>query len=206
MTDFAVLERILLRYTGRRRSNPHREAGSAARHGIRLRRGVVELRRMVTQDGSHDEALMVAALFHDIRAGEEPHGEIGARTAAELLRGRVERAVLLEALSIIRLHDTREEKDMFLSLFRDADLLDGVGCCGIFSCFAYSFDTGRGREEALTDWYERKFDPAMDRLRRELHFDASRRVFDEKAAFERAFRTRLALEARGSYITQDGHE
>ena len=200
MTDVSALEKILLRYVGRRRSHPHREAGAAARHGIRLARGVIELRQLIAQDASHDEALMVAALFHDIRAGEEPHGEIGARTAAELLRGRVEKPVLLEALSIIRLHDTREEKDVFLSVFRDADLLDHIGCYEIFMSFAYSFDTGRGMEDALGDWYEKKFDASMDRLRRELHFDASRRVFDEKVEFERAFRTRLALEARGSYI------
>lgn len=195
-----MLDRVMRGYIGSRRSHPHREAGAAYRHGRRLMNGVIELRKRITDDASHDDALRVAALFHDIKKGEEPHGESGARIASELLRGRTELRVLREALTIIRLHDDmREERDIFLSIFRDADLLDHIGCYEIWMSFVHCFDTGRGMEDALNDWYLRKFDRSMEDLRRGLHFDESRRIFDDKVAFERAFRERLMREANGLY-------
>jgi len=198
--DFELLEQLARDYIGQKKSHPRREEAAAFRHGKRLMRGVIALRQKVTPDGSMDEILRIAALFHDIEKGNEPHSKTGAAAADELLRGVIPDGVREQAVSLIARHDDRVDPDEWAKLFQDADVLDHIGCYEIWMSFVSCYATGRGMENALTDWYEPKFDAAMENLRRGLHYEASRAVFDEKVAFERQVRERLRREANGEYM------
>ena len=64
--DFERLDEIARSLMLGRRSHVEREVGHVYYHGVRTMRGVAELRRRVTADGSHDELLRAAALLPGI--------------------------------------------------------------------------------------------------------------------------------------------
>ena len=67
--DFARLNALAEGWMRTRQAHLERERGSVYFHGQRVAKGVLELRRRVTEDASHDEILRAAAIFHDIVAG-----------------------------------------------------------------------------------------------------------------------------------------
>ena len=76
--DFARLNALAEGWMRTRQAHLERERGSVYFHGQRVAKGVLELRRRVTEDASHDEILRAAAIFHDIGKGIEPHAQSGA--------------------------------------------------------------------------------------------------------------------------------
>ena len=69
-----------------RRAHLERETGFIYAHGQRVASGVIELRRRVTDDASHDDLLRCAAIFHDVGKGIGEHGQTGAVMVRFLLR------------------------------------------------------------------------------------------------------------------------
>lgn len=84
--NFERLEALAEKTMGKRKSHIEREIGAVYFHGKRVAVGVLQLReKLFSEDGSHDEILRCAGLFHDIGKGIEPHPQTGALLVRKLL-------------------------------------------------------------------------------------------------------------------------
>ncbi len=106
-----------------------REIGSVYYHGARVAKGVIYLRKNILPDDvSMDDTLRVAAMFHDLSKGIEPHARYGAVLAREALREEVDPATLDTVCALIAAHCDRQpgsgKYDDYALLLQDADLID----------------------------------------------------------------------------------
>ncbi|HUV07043.1 MAG TPA: HD domain-containing protein [Spirochaetia bacterium] len=144
------------------------------------------------------DTLFVAALFHDVGKGMEPHAEIGATMAREALKGIVSDHELEEIGSLIRMHNRRGQgSTMAEHLIQDADLLDHFGSQSVWLCFYYSSLSDKPGEEALE--YRRSTDMKgyLEYCRKNLNLDLSRRVLERRLAFEDSFFSQFKRELSG---------
>ena len=205
--DFEALDHLAARLMTKRKPHVQRERGSVYYHGQRVSKGVLQLRKMVTADNTHDPYLRAAALFHDVGKGMDPHAAIGAAMMREQLKGYMAPDEIEEVARLIAAHDDRRpdsrKHDLPTRLLQDADLLDHYGTQEIFMCFSYSAVHERGMDTAL-DFYRNDFKKIVNRSRKLLNLDEARRIFDEKYRFQREFIKRLKVETEGGYMPVKG--
>lgn len=201
--DYEALDHLAARLMAKRKPHAQRERGSIYFHGQRVSRGVIQLRKLVTSDNSHDPYLRVAGLFHDVGKGMEPHAHIGAVLMKDLLRPYMAPDEVDEVARLIDVHDDRkpdsDKHDLPVRLLQDADLLDHFGTQEIWMCFSYYATHERGVSEAL-DFYRNDYKKSVNRQRKLLNFEESRRIFEEKYRFQRDFIKRLKVESEGGYM------
>lgn len=197
--DFDVLDALAAKWMRERKAHLMREKGFIYKHGKRVAVGVIALRERVTGDDGHDDALRVAGLFHDIGKGIEPHGESGAALVRAMLQEHLPEALLSEVEELIASHEKRGATGLFLNVLQDADIIDHFGATEIIMSSQYGAYDELGIE-TTRDWYRTEFEPYVARSRKLLHFDVSRAILDEKAAYTRAFARRLEIEAGGAYV------
>ena len=201
--DYEALDHLAARLMAKRKPHAQRERGSIYFHGQRVSRGVIQLRKLVTSDNNHDPYLRVAGLFHDVGKGMEPHAHIGAVLMKDLLRPYMAPDEVDEVVRLIDVHDDRkpdsDKHDLPVRLLQDADLLDHFGTQEIWMCFSYYATHERGVSEAL-DFYRNDYKKSVNRQRKLLNFEESRRIFEEKYRFQRDFIKRLKVESEGGYM------
>ena len=201
--DFERLNALAEGWMRARQAHLERERGSVYFHGQRVAVGVLELRRRVTEDDSHDEILRAAAIFHDIGKGIEPHAQSGAALVRGLLREEIEPQALAEIARLIASHCDRRPRedahDVWARLLQDADLLDHFGCYDVWMSSMNAANWAHGSLEALDDFYQNRYDEHVSKNRKLLNFAQSLAVFDEKDAFVRQFAARLRVESAGGY-------
>ena len=201
--DYEALDHLAARLMAKRKPHAQRERGSIYFHGQRVSRGVIQLRKLVTSDNSHDPYLRVAGLFHDVGKGMDPHAHIGAILMKDLLRPYMAPDEVDEVVRLIDVHDDRkpdsDKHDLPVRLLQDADLLDHFGTQEIWMCFSYYATHERGVSEAL-DFYRNDYKKSVNRQRKLLNFEESRRIFEEKYRFQRDFIKRLKVESEGGYM------
>lgn len=196
--NFDQLDALAADWMLQRKAHLQREKGFIYRHCKRVSVSILQLRRHTTGDAGHDTALRVAAMFHDIGKGIEPHEETGAAIVQSMLSPHLPPALLTEVVHLIRSHKAYAISDPWAHLLQDADILDHFGTIEIGLSFQYSAYNEKGMPETL-DWYERHYDRELERIRALLHHRVSQEILDEKAAYTRAFAARLASEMAGDY-------
>lgn len=186
-----------------RASHRERETGFAYFHGQRVAVGVIELRKRFTEDDGRDDLLRVAAMFHDVGKGFPDHSAAGAEIVKILLREELSADELNEVSRLIAAHDHRApgtgKWDFPAQLLQDADLLDHFGTLETWINFHYYAHADEPIAQSVK-FYRNEFFKDTERWREKLNFEESRRIFDEKIAFSRAFYQRMAVEARGEYV------
>ena len=201
--DFETLDKIARKNMLSRRSHAERETGFIYYHGQRVARGVIELRKRLTDDASHDDLLRCAAMFHDIGKGLVNHSATGAALARLFLSDLLKPEELDEVCRLIAAHDLRDPKsdkwDVWAKLLQDADLLDHSGSLEIWLNFHYYAHTGEPIQESVR-FYQEEYGRQVEKQRSEINFDQSRQIFDEKIAFVHAFIQRMEVEAVGNYV------
>jgi uncharacterized protein len=183
-----------------RKANPDRERGYTFHHGLRVARLAGELCRQISAPLEVSEQLMfVAALFHDVGKGYEPHGHYGAGVITRLLAGQLDDDELAAAGRIIREHNRRNKRTCWTAskIVQDADLLDHFGSHGIWLHVQYSAAHGRSGEQTLTHYNSRENLAYQVKSRKSLNFQISKLAFDRRLAMERQFMDRLAQETAG---------
>ena len=180
-----------------RATHPWKDMGNKYYHGLRVAKIALELRRqIVPEDDSHDTLLTVAGWFHDLENGRENHAALGADRTRILLGGLCPPYLLDRICALIEVHDRRRvgsDDPVWLKLHQDADLVDHFGSYDIMVNCSYAMLHGQtARELAHYLRYERAREYVQERA--ELHFEETRRMFDEKAAYVAAFARRLEEE------------
>ena len=189
----AIAERELKNRT----THPWKDMGNKYYHGLRVAKRAVELRRqIVPEDDSRDEILTEAGWFHDLENGKENHAVLGAESTRRLLTGLCPPDALDEICALIEVHDRRRvgsDDPVWLKLQQDADLIDHFGTYDILVSCSYAMLHGQTAGQ-LAHYlrHERAAEYAGNRAL--LHFDVTRRMFDEKAAYVAAFARRLEEE------------
>jgi len=186
-----------------KRSREWRDVGDKYYHGQRVAQLALRLRKLVfPQMTDKDDILTVAAWFHDIYNSHElywkTHAESGAIRTRELLEPHCNADELDEICGIIAVHDERgiETDSVLLKLQQDADHLDHFGTLDIWTWVLDAANDGDTKTEALQRMTER-YATKVPIWREELHFELSRKIYDEKTVFARAFHDRFAVELRG---------
>lgn len=186
-----------------RRAHPERETGFIYAHGQRVARGVIELRRRVTDDASHDELLRCAAMFHDVGKGIGEHGQTGAEMVRFLLKDELTPDEIDEVARLVYAHNHRApgtgEWDLWAQLLQDADIIDHYGTVEVWLNFFYCAYADRQMTEDLS-FYSDEFPEQTRKHRALLNLDEAKRVYDERVQFNRDFAARMAVEAEGGYM------
>lgn len=198
MIDYELLGGIAAKQMKNRKAHLNREKGFIYYHGQRGSKSVITLRKLVTEDASHDDALRIAGMFHDIGKGIEPHNETGAVLARHLLADALPQALLEEVVHLIWAHTQRQRSDRWENLLQDADLVDHFGTIDVGMTFQYGAYTEGGMAESL-DWWQTQAGGHFEKHRQLLHFDAARAEYDSRIAYTRQFAERFARELDGGY-------
>ena len=203
--DFTRLDAIAFRLMGKRKSHLEREVGAAYFHGKRTGKSAVALRKkLFPEDGSMDDILLCAGMFHDMCKGLEPHSDNAAFLCRKVLAEELTEEELDAVCRLIHQHDKRhpgtEINTVWERILQDADVLDHYGSQGLWMSTTYYAYCGQREMAALGEFYFKEWDPqcAMDRAK--LNFNLSIQLFDEKIAFESSVIRRMLREAEGEYM------
>ena len=184
-----------------RRAHPQRERGYTFHHGLRTARMALQLHEQISRPLEVSESLLfVAALFHDVGKGYEPHNRSGAAAVKRLLDGQLAPDEIKAAGRVIREHNLRRNNLRCWTaskIVQDADLLDHFGAHGVWLCLHYSATHGRTDEQTLQFYNGPEYQASLAKSRKALNFQVSRLAFDGRLALERQFMDRLAAEAAG---------
>ena len=189
---------------GDKRSSPYNERGDKFAHGERVAKLAIRLRELILpNDNSCDDVLMVAAWFHDICNGfgdRAEHAVSGVERTKELLRNNCSQEELDKITGIIAVHDDRKPDDnthsAIIKIHQDADLIDHFGTLDIWRFVAYAIGHGETISEAIC-YMQNEWPDLLKRWRKELHFDLSKKIFDDRVEFARLFIERFAVEGAG---------
>ena len=186
-----------------RKAHAERETGFIYAHGQRVASGVIELRRRVTDDASHDDLLRCAAMFHDVGKGIGEHGQTGAEMVRFLLKDELTPDEIEEVSRLVYAHNHRApgtgKWDLWAQLLQDADIIDHYGTVEVWLNFQYCAHTDRQMTEDLS-FYSDEFPAQTEKHRALLNFEEAKRVYDERVQFNKAFAARMAVEAEGGYM------
>jgi len=189
-----------------KRSHPYKEVGNKYYHGLRTAKLAVTLRKLILpDDDSHDDILTAAAWFHDCANGGADHGNVGADYCMTALRGLCTDEELDEICHIIRVHDDRTHKveySPWVKLHQDADHLDHFGSYDVMMAFLEC----NGHDRTIDDmikWFLEMRPGQRGKVKAQLNYDVSRRIYDEKIDFMVMFGERFKAECDGEIILND---
>ncbi|MDR0531659.1 MAG: HD domain-containing protein [Oscillospiraceae bacterium] len=199
--NLADIQAVAAQQMQRQKARLERETGHIYYHGQRVGRSVILLReRVAPEDASHDDILTVAAWFHDIGKAFRHHQRFGAALAREALGDLLSPAQLEDVCALISRHDDRRpgsDDSLWLKLLQDADLIDHFGTQWIWLHLFWYAHADESIAEALAS---ENLAAQQNESRAQLHFPESRRIYDEKCAYERAFIERMETESRGEFF------
>lgn len=205
VVDLKAINELAYKHLANRKSHLHREKGFIYYHGQRVANIVLELRqRLFPDDDSHDQVLTVAAYFHDIAKGIEPHSYYGSIIVKELLQDYCSEDELYTIAEIIKHHQFRDPNKNFSDLIRliqDADTLDHFGTVEIWMNFNYYANNDGTMLDSVDYYSSEKFEEITATCRSLLNYDLSVQIFDEKLHFVKEFARRMKLEAQGKIVS-----
>jgi len=201
--NLPTIKKIVQTEMSQKRSSPYNEIGDKYAHGERTATIAQKLRRVVLPgDSSRDNILTVAAWFHDICNGVVSHAihcKVGTQRTRELLTGHITANELEQICHIIAVHDDRSHGSTYgeiVKIHQDADHLDHFGTMDIWRSVAYTNGNDLAMKDALGFMLNDR--PAeVIKWRSQLHYDISRRIFDDKEEYMQTFIRRFAVEAAG---------
>jgi putative nucleotidyltransferase with HDIG domain len=165
-----------------RRDPELREPGWILYHGRRTGKIAVHLAQRLNLDANPD-VLYVAGLFHDVGKNGNPHNEVGAARARELLQELATPAEIDKIGEIIRHHNQRMKSDGFsdaVKLVQDADLIDHAGLIDIWMAFYWNGTHGESIEEHIAYMEGQEYKRFRDFMRAHLNFDLSHEMLEER--------------------------
>jgi len=199
--DFDALNNVARKLMLRRKAHPEREIGSIYEHGQRVARMVITLRKEILPgDSSMDDILRLAAIFHDVGKGIEPHADYGPPIMQQAVRGLVSTREAAEAARLIAAHCDRRPNepvhDVWERLLQDADLLDHIGTYTIWMDIQYSASQDAGFSQTAEAMKE-KAEAYAKHHRTQLNFPISKAIYDDRIALYLEFAKRIQSESRG---------
>ncbi|AIQ29915.1 hypothetical protein P40081_18415 [Paenibacillus sp. FSL P4-0081] len=194
------ISEIALNTMSHRKSHLQRETGFVYYHCQRVAKIALSLRKELFPDeGTMDDIMYVASIFHDVTKGIEPHQETGSVLVKSLLKDECSPEQLEFISDIIALHNIRnhEELPYYIKLVQDADMLDHFGTMDIWMKFFHSAHEEENVWDTIRFWESEEFDNYLKKSRGQLNYDRSKQIFDTKLKFELQFQERFKAECNG---------
>ena len=181
-------------------AQPGRERSYILHHGLRVAREAIDLNRCLKLRADED-LLWAAGLFHDSGKGLEPHWISSKALVLEHLAPLADSEEALDRIAyLVRYHAKRSDPALLtteLKLLQDADILDHRGCMQIWLAVGGAVSEGRDPEQIAAEWDGQQRRQRRAQFRDMLHFDESKRRFDERLARETAFYNAVKAEISG---------
>lgn len=197
---------LAFEHLGNRKAHKDREKGFIYYHGQRVANIALELRKMVLpDDAAKDEIVTVAAYFHDVAKGIEPHSYYGSTLVKEILQDECTPEELEQIAELIRYHQFRDKTQPYhdyIKILQDADILDHVGVIEVWMNFQYYAHIDGTIADAVT-FYQQEYDSLAEKIRNQLNFTQSIKIYDEKNRFVKDFAQRMAVEAAGDIFARE---
>ena len=205
--NLSVIKQIVHTEMSGKRSAPYKEIGNKYAHGERTSALALKLRqRILPCDDSSDSILTVAAWFHDIRNGMPDHDTLGAAHTKELLTGHITADELEQICHIIAVHSDHNPNNTnysdIVKIHQDADHLDHFGTLDVWINVAHTVGNDRTIKDLL-EFCENERPALATRWRSELHYDLSKRIYDNREQYMKSFIERLAVEGIGGIWNED---
>ena len=187
--DIESIEQIAFDHMAHRKAHEAREPGFIFYHGRRTARIALKLADQLGRTVDRT-VLYTSALFHDVGKGVEPHNEIGARVAREILDPMFAQHELERICQVILLHNQRKQPnayDLETKIVQDADILDHAGPIAPWIVFYWSAIHSETVDDALRFYNSTETAHTQALMRGDLNLDISVAIFDQRIAFEREF-------------------
>ncbi|MFN2298261.1 MAG: HD domain-containing protein [Anaerolineales bacterium] len=191
--DISRIEQIAREHLADRRVIRDREPGWAFYHGCRTAKIAMRLCDELDVRTGRD-TIYAGALFHDAGKGSENHHVAGEAAARELLRDVCAPDELDAVCDIVGKHCLRNRASEFTEAVRivqDADLLDHFGPIESWLAFYWSGVRGAAFGDHLQFKTGEGSIAERRRKRAMLNYDASKRMFDDRLAWEEEFFSRF---------------
>jgi len=167
----------------------------------------IEIKKIIDEiDNSKDNVIYVAALFHDIAKGIEPHNENGSILIKQILKDECTHKELMEIAEIIRCHNLRnsnEDWPKHIRIVQDADMLDHMGTMEVWLNFVYQAYDEKSVDASIEFYNNEEFKCHLEDCRRKLNYDISKKIFDDRTEFMYKFSGRLNIEGKGGIFNKD---
>lgn len=196
------INQIAFEKMGKVKAHIKRERGFIYYHGLRTAKLALTLRKNIYPDVSkYDDIIYVAALFHDIGKGIEPHEETGQVLVQHILKEHCTAEELSMVSDIVRYHCIRKVDNnypMWVKIVQDADILEHQGTTEVWLNFIHSLYEERSQDRAI-EWWLKDEESLAGRIKQgeKLNFSFSRKIWDEKIKFVDGFIKRLEAESEG---------
>jgi uncharacterized protein len=194
------IHEIAFKTMAKRKSHLKREKGFIYYHGQRVAKIAINLRKeLFPDDASMDDAIYVAAMFHDVTKGIEPHHATGAHLVRTLLKDECTAEEIEVISTIIASHNSRKRSELpfYIKIVQDADILDHFGSMEIWLKFMYSAHEEESVFDSFRVWDSEEHKKYLDESRGALNYDRSKEIFDRKIRFEEQFQARFRMEYHG---------
>jgi uncharacterized protein len=191
--DLVRIERLAFESMADRREPRERERGWIFYHGRRTAKLALWLCGEL-KAGADREVLFAGALFHDIGKGSDNHNEAGAAAARKLLKNLCAPGQLDSICELILKHCQRTHSPDYseaVMIVQDADVLDHFGPIEPWLAFYWSGKSGETFHDHLRFKAGKGSLFNRRKMRAALNYDVSKRMFDERLAFEEEFFTRF---------------
>jgi uncharacterized protein len=183
--DLEKITHIAFDNMAHRKAHPSREKGFIFYHGHRMAKMAMGLCEKLGYDGDR-EVIYVAALFHDIAKGLNPHNEMGAYITRELLKDECPEHRLNQICAIIHNHVDKGRPDHYddpAKIVQDVDVLDHVGALEPWMAVFWAANHNETIDYVLR--FERsERETHIARMRHKLNYVISKTIFDERRTIE----------------------
>jgi len=206
--DLQAINKILFYLMSDKRGYEWRDIGAKYYHGQRTAKLAITLRKLILpNDDSFDEILTVAAWIHDNCNGNDGwadgkniHGKLGAEKARKILEPFCTTSEIENIAELVEHHDdrnlTNREKSDYLKILQDADLLDHRGSNAVWETIVYAA-LANSTAQRTAEYNSTKGIQLIEKHRGLVHFEVSKQIFDDKAAFYKEFVKRFSAESKG---------
>jgi uncharacterized protein len=154
-------------------------------------------RRIGVEEGALLEILDLAALFHDLKRGEDDHAKRSAEFAEQVLRSEGFSEGFLKAVGdAIASHSYtcgRTPQSLEAKVLSDADRLDAMGAIGIYRTVQYNLERGYPAARVAEHISEK-----LLRLSGGMHTATGRKMAKQREAILRLYMESLLCELRDS--------
>ncbi|WP_350343585.1 HD domain-containing protein [Proteinivorax tanatarense] len=178
-----------------------RETGYLFYHGERVANLAIKLtEKLGGLSSKHKDRLYLAAIFHDVAKGREPHNFTGAVLTKKLLKNVVSKNELEEIAKLIYYHNKRENRSLSLpaKVLQDADIIDHTGTLDVWLGMHYVVSEDLSPKRCINFFLGGKWNQMVEQQRQKLNYNISKNIYNRRVLYAERFFKKMAWEMGGN--------
>lgn len=204
--NLPVIKELAYNYMSNNKAHRDCETGFIYYHGERVGNLSIALRKeLFPANESDDDIIIAASYFHDIAKGIEPHGKYSSILIGDILKDYCDNYELKKIVEIIKYHQVRVKDNNYpdyVKLVQDADFIDHYGTVGIGINFYQALYSDINMKDLVVR-FQNEFEKNSERKRELLNYELSKKVYNKRVEFTKAFVDRFSVEVDGGIYSSD---